>query len=79
MADNGSVDWVLAADALYDWENKPLLEKFRQCFNKTLIADSRVKNFNEPGYESIVVKRSVTFPDLGEFEEFKIVNFYQSL
>lgn len=79
LADNGSVDLVLAADVLYDWENKPLLEKFRQCFNKTLIADSRVKNFNEPGYEAIAVKRSVTFPDLGEFEEFKTVNFYQSL
>lgn len=73
------VDLLLAADVLYDWENKPLLEKFRKMFRKTLIADSRVKNFNEPGYEAIAVKRSITFPDLGEFEEFKTVNFYQSL
>lgn len=73
------VDLLLAADVLYDWENKPLLEKFREMFNKTLIADSRVKNFNEPGYEAIAVRRSITFPDLGEFEEFKTVNFYQSL
>ncbi|MBB6522747.1 class I SAM-dependent methyltransferase [Pseudoteredinibacter isoporae] len=76
---DASVDLVMAADVLYDWENKPLLEKFRRCFKKTLIADSRVKNFSEPGYEAIAVKRSVTFPDLGEFEEFKTVNFYQSL
>ncbi|GAA6152353.1 class I SAM-dependent methyltransferase [Pseudoteredinibacter isoporae] len=79
LANSESVDMVMAADVLYDWENKPLLEKFRQCFKKTLIADSRVRNFNEPGYEAIAVRRSVTFPDLGEFEEFKTVNFYQSL
>lgn len=78
LADS-EVDLVLAADVLYDWENKPLLEQFRQCFARTLIADSRVKNFNEPGYEAIAVRRSITFPDLGEFEEFKTVNFYQSL
>lgn len=77
--DESSVDLLLAADVLYDWENKPLLEQFRARFPKTIVADSRVKNFSEPGYEAIGVERSITFPDLGEFEEFKTVNFYQTL
>ncbi|MCV6614480.1 MAG: 50S ribosomal protein L11 methyltransferase [Cellvibrionaceae bacterium] len=78
LSDAG-VDLVLAADVLYDWENKPLLEKFRRHFPQTLVADSRVRNFSEPGYEAIGVERSITFPDLGEFEEFKTVNFYRTL
>lgn len=77
-AEAEKVDLLLAADVLYDEENKPLLERFLREFGQVLIADSRVKNFNEPGYEFTDVERSITFPDLGEFEEFKSVNFYQN-
>jgi len=77
-AEAKQVDLLLAADVLYDAENKPLLERFLREFGQVLIADSRVRNFNEPGYEFTGAERSITFPDLGEFEEFKTVNFYQN-
>lgn len=72
------VDVLLAADVLYDWENKPLLPKFLEQGKRVIIADSRVRDFSEPGYYHTGSMRAVTFPDLGEFEEFKTVNFYDS-
>jgi predicted nicotinamide N-methyase len=72
------VDVLLAADVLYDWENKPLLPEFLAQGKRVIIADSRVRDFSEPGYYHTGSMRAVTFPDLGEFEEFKTVNFYDS-
>jgi len=72
------VDLLLAADVLYDWDNKPLIPLFRQKAKRVIIADSRVRNFNEPGYRHTGSMQAVTLPDLGEFEEFKTVNFYQA-
>lgn len=72
------VDLLLAADVLYDWENKPLLPVFREKAERVIIADSRVRDFDEPGYRHTGQGRAVTLPDLGEFEEFKTVNFYES-
>lgn len=76
---NEPVDVLLAADVLYDWENKPLLPLFLQKATRVIIADSRVRNFAEPGYVHTGTMQAVTFPDLGEFEEFKTVNFYESV
>ncbi len=75
---NEPVDVLLAADVLYDWENKPLLPVFLQKAARVIIADSRVRNFAEPGYHHTGTMQAVTFPDLGEFDEFKTVNFYDS-
>lgn len=72
------VDLLLAADVLYDWENKPLIPIFREKAQRVIIADSRVRDFAEPGYRQTGSMRAVTLPDLGEFEEFKTVNFYES-
>jgi predicted nicotinamide N-methyase len=72
------VDVLLAADVLYDWENKPLIPVFLEKGMRVIIADSRVRDFSEPGYHHTGQIRAVTFPDLGEFEEFKTVNFYDS-
>jgi predicted nicotinamide N-methyase len=72
------VDVLLAADVLYDWENKPLIPVFLEKGKRVIIADSRVRDFSEPGYHHTGQIRAVTFPDLGEFEEFKTVNFYDS-
>lgn len=71
-------DVLLAADVLYDWDNKPLIPVFREKAKRVIIADSRVRNFNEPGYRHTGSMQAVTLPDLGEFEEFKTVNFYQA-
>lgn len=73
------VDVLLAADVLYDWENKPLLPVFREKASHVIIADSRVRDFAEPGYGHTGSMCAVTLPDLGELEEFKTVNFYESL
>ncbi len=72
------VDLLLAADVLYDWENKPLLPVFREKAERVIIADSRVRDFDEPGYRHSGQMQAVTLPDLGEFEEFKTVNFYEA-
>lgn len=74
----GPVDLLLAADVLYDRENRPLVNAFRQMAGQVIIADSRVRDFAEPGYCHARAVRAVTFPDLGEFEEFKTVNFYET-
>lgn len=73
------IDLLTAADVLYDGDNMPLLAKFLQFGTGVLIADSRVRNLSEPGYHYCGCLRSITFPDMGELEEFRQVNFYSNL
>lgn len=72
------VDLLLAADVLYDRENRPLVAAFRQLAAQVIIADSRVRDFCAPGYTHSGRSEAVTCPDLGEFDEFKTVNFYEA-
>lgn len=72
------VDVLMAADVLYDWENRPLLQSFRQAATEVWLADSRVANFSEPGYQAEAQERAVTLPDLGESETVKNVRFYRA-
>lgn len=73
------VDVLLAADVLYDRENYPLIDLFRQKAEKVIIADSRIRDFNGAGYQFVKSSYAETWPDMGEFEEFKWVRFYESL
>ncbi|MFW5825508.1 MAG: class I SAM-dependent methyltransferase, partial [Marinobacter sp.] len=45
------LDVITAADVLYDRDNRPFLQAFRQAAGCVLLADSRVRDLVEPGYE----------------------------
>lgn len=70
------LDLILVADVLYDRANLPWLAKLLARAPQVLVADSRVKNFAEPGYRHLGSHCSSTWPDLDEFDEFRSVNLY---
>lgn len=71
-----TLDLITAADVLYDPDNRPLLDEFLVSAEQVLLADSRVKNLNNPGYIRQAVIEARTWPDLNEFEEFNQVRIY---
>lgn len=71
-----TVDVLTAADVLYDPENRPLLEMFRQAVPQVLLADSRLKHLGNDAYIKQETRESRTWPDLNEFEEFNKVRIY---
>jgi predicted nicotinamide N-methyase len=70
------IDLILVADVLYDRANLAWLPRFLQRAPRVLVADSRIRDFSEPGYRAIGQQRSSTWPDLDEFDEFRSVNLY---
>jgi predicted nicotinamide N-methyase len=76
FAFTGGIDLLVAADVLYDRENLPLLAAFRQRAARVLVADSRVRDFAEPGYRRWWSQDCIAVPDLGEAEWVKHVNVY---
>lgn len=72
------LDLLIAADVLYDKANFPLLDLFLAKAPRILVADSRVKNFDFPGYGFLASQLSSTVPDLDELDEFRNVSLYQS-
>lgn len=77
FACDDDIDLVVAADVLYDRENMPFLRHFLERAPVTLVADSRVRDFSEPGYEKRWSQDSVAVPDLGEAEWVKHVTVYR--
>lgn len=75
---DGKVDILFASDVLYDPENRPLVQRFREVAYEVVVADSRVKDFTEQGFALCDQVRAVTEPDLGELESVKQIRFYQS-
>lgn len=71
-----NVDLLVAADVLYDPENRPLLGTFRQAVPQVLLADSRMKHLGDDAYIKQVTLEARTWPDLNEFEEFNQVRLY---
>ncbi len=72
------IDLVTAADVLYDPDNRPLLQVFRQSAQQVLLADSRVRDLGDDAYELQTVIEGRTWPDLNEFEEFNRVRIYRA-
>jgi len=70
------IDFILVADVLYDRANLVWLPRFLQRAPRVLVADSRIRDFSEPGYRAIGYQNSSTWPDLDEFDEFRRVNLY---
>ena len=73
---SGTLDMIIVADVLYDRENFPWLRRFTERSERVLIADSRVKDFDEPPYRQIARRDSCTLPDLDESSEFRDVRVY---
>ncbi len=72
---SGRFDIVLVADVLYDTCNQTLLEEARTLADSVLVADSRVKR-SPPGFRHIDSMSARTFPNLGEFDEFRTVQLF---
>ena len=73
-----SLDVITAADVLYDRDNRPFLQAFRDAAESVLLADSRVRDLKEPGYRVLDMVSATTWPDLNEFEEFNQVRLYRA-
>lgn len=73
-----SIDLLLAADVLYDRDNMPLLADFRRRAQTVLVADSRVRDFSEPGYRKCWSQDCVAVPDLGEADWVKHISVYEA-
>jgi len=69
-------DLLCMADVLYDRSNLPLLRAATAQAREVLVADSRVATLPEPGYRLIGELRALTFPNLGEFDEFATVRLF---
>ncbi|MDX1588665.1 MAG: 50S ribosomal protein L11 methyltransferase [Oleiphilaceae bacterium] len=76
--DGGEVDLLLAADVLYDPENRPLLGQFRARAREVLLADSRLSTLGDDHYRSLTRIEARTWPDLQEFEAFNQVRLYHA-
>jgi predicted nicotinamide N-methyase len=70
------VELLTAADVLYDPDNRPLLDVFRQAVPEVLLADSRLKDLGNAAYRQQQIREARTWPDLHEFEEFNRVRVY---
>lgn len=73
-----TVDWLIAADVLYDRDNFPWLDVLPKLAKDVLIADSRVKQDVLKGYEIIEKVEATTIPDLDEFKEYNTVRIYRT-
>jgi predicted nicotinamide N-methyase len=71
-------DLILVADVLYDRANLPLLDQFLSRGRQTLVADSRVRDFQHPLYQRLGVMEACTYPDLAEPAEFRQVSLYHA-
>ncbi|MFN3579043.1 MAG: class I SAM-dependent methyltransferase [Pseudomonas sp.] len=78
FAVTGEIDLILAADVLYDSDNRDFLGHFRQRAAQVLVADSRVRDLRHPGYTRLDTLQGQTWPDLGEPLAFRQVALYGS-
>jgi predicted nicotinamide N-methyase len=76
FAVSGELDLILAADVLYDRENRAFLDHFAARASRVLVADSRVRDLQHPGYRRLGTLAGQTLPDLGEPLEFRKVALY---
>lgn len=75
---DSQVDWIIAADVLYDRDNLPLLARLPQLGHRVLIGDSRVKDPSLLAhYELLDETHATTIPDLDEQREFNRVRIFE--
>ncbi len=73
------IDLICAADLMYDRDNYPMLQQFRERAIEVLLADSRLKQIPDPHYTRFACFEARTCPDLNEFEEFNQVRLYRAV
>lgn len=73
---SGDNDLLLMADVLYDRSNLPLLSAAAAHAREVLVADSRLATLPDPDYRLIGEIPALTFPNLGEFDEFGTVRLF---
>ena len=66
------------ADVLYDKSNYPLLSKAKSLANSIIVADSRVHAIDDLDFEVFHTSEALTYPNLGEFDEFRDVRFFRA-
>jgi len=71
-------DLLLMADVLYDRSNFPLLEQATALARETLVADSRIATLPSAAYRQIGEIEALTFPNLGEFDEYRTVRIFRT-
>lgn len=73
------IDRVLVADVLYDRSNLPLLNALELLAPERglFVADSRINDLTAYGYQVTGERAALTLPNLGEFDEFRTVRFFE--
>ena len=71
------LDQIWIADVLYDRANLPLISAIKRRAPNVIISDSRVRDLHEPDFTLVRRAEALTFPNLGEFDEFRVVNFFE--
>ncbi len=71
------VDVVLMADVLYDRANLPLLDAAAALNAHVIVADSRIRDLGRSDFAPIFELQALTFPNLGEFDEFRTVRLFE--
>jgi len=79
FAEADRFDLILVADVLYDRANLPLLDQFLSRGRQTLVADSRIRDFQHPAYQRLAMIEAHTLPDLAEPLEFRNVSLYHAV
>jgi predicted nicotinamide N-methyase len=64
-------DIILMADVLYDRQNLGLLAQAQAIATEILVADTRITELPDPSYREVATIEAFTYPNLGEFDEFK--------
>ena len=69
-------DLLLMADVLYERSNLPLLDAVAGHAREVLVADSRIASLPDPAYVLVHEIPALTYPNLGEFDEFRTVRLF---
>ncbi len=73
----GDLDVLFMADVLYDRSNFALIELAKPLAARLTIADSRVTSVEDEAFRISHRAEALTFPNLGEFDEFRNVQFFE--
>ena len=71
------LDILFLADVLYDRSNFALIEAAKHKAKRLIIADSRVSDVEDVDFVVTRAATALTYPNLGEFDEFRNVKFFE--
>ena len=75
---DNSFDLILMADVLYDNSNYPLLQIAKSLTQTVIVADSRVHLIDDTDFAIFHRSEALTYPNIGEFDEFRHVRFFRA-